>query len=182
LTYPFAKHVPLQRYTVPAIVLHWCSALLLFALLALGWYMADLPKGPDRAWLIGVHKSLGIIAFTVLVVRLGWRCTHRPPPLPETLPIWQRRLANGVHGLLYLMLLAQPLSGYLSASFSGYPMAIFGLQVYNWGWKDPALNELLSTVHETCSFVLAGLIGLHILAAVWHTARSGSGLVRRMLP
>jgi cytochrome b561 len=172
-----------SRYDRVAITLHWLLALGLLAQIALGFWMIDIPKLPAgvRAYWFNLHKSIGLTLAALIVVRLLWRLVHRPPPLPATLPRWQRLAARASHGLLYLCMVALPLSGYLGSTFSGYPIRYFGLTLPNWGGKDEALKELLSTVHWTAAWLLVLLIGLHVAAALRHRL-ARDGLFERMWP
>lgn len=173
---------PQERYTSPAILLHWAIAALIFFQLGLGWYMNELPKGPDRSAFFALHKSVGLGIFLLAAVRLAWRATHSPPPLPATLPPWQRALASMNHRLLYALIFFQPVSGYLSSSFSGYTTSFFGLPLPHWGWKEPYWNELFSDLHEASAITLAVLVGIHALGAMSHAMKPGDPLFRRMLP
>ena len=91
-------------------------------------------------------------------------------------------MARGNHELLYALIFLQPVSGYLSSSFSGYRTSFFGFPLPHWGWKEPFLNELFSDIHEASAITLAVLVGVHVLAAVAHAVRPGDHLFRRMLP
>src|SRR5688500_10249958 len=96
------------RYDRVATALHWIIALLVFVMLALGFYMVEVPRlTPLRGSLFNLHKSIGLLVLALMIVRTGWRMTHRPPPL-EGLGAWNAKVANAVHVLLYLLLLAQP--------------------------------------------------------------------------
>ena len=72
-----------MRYSAPAIVLHWLVALLIFAAFPLGVYMHELPLSPDKLKLYSYHKWIGVTVLMLVAVRLGWRLTHIPPPLPD---------------------------------------------------------------------------------------------------
>ena len=169
------------RYTAVAVALHWLVAVLLIAQFAWGWAMQQIPKQPPgfRADAFNLHKSVGLVLLALMLVRLGWRLRHPPPPLTG-LPAWQRRLATGTHRLLYLCLVVQPVAGYLGSVFSGYPVKWFGLTLPAWGWHSVALKDAMSTVHLANSFVLLALVLLHVAGAVRH-ALAGDGYVRRML-
>ncbi|MGH8570801.1 MAG: cytochrome b [Gammaproteobacteria bacterium] len=173
---------PQERYTSLAVLMHWAVAMLVFFQLGLGWYMEGLPKGPDRSAYFALHKSIGLTIFSLAALRLVWRATHPPPPLPASLPRWQNVLARCNHKLLYVLMFLQPVSGYLSSSFSGYTTSFFGFPLPHWGWKEPFLNELFSDIHEVSAITLAALVGVHALAAVAHAVRPGDHLFRRMLP
>lgn len=170
-----------ERYTRTAMALHWVVAVLVLALLVIGWYMADLPEGPERSSFIRLHKTLGISVFLLMLARVGWRLTHRPPPLAGV-PDWQARMARINHRILYLALFVQPLSGYLSSSFSGYGTKYFGLELPNWGWKDEALNAIFNTVHRYSALVLASLVLLHFLGALTHLLVYRDTVMERILP
>jgi len=170
-----------ERYTRVAVLLHWAMALLVLFLLGLGWYMAELPKGPERAPFFALHKSLGIVAFALAFLRIGWRLSHPAPALPPGVPGWQARIAQATHVGIYLLLFLQPLLGYLSASFTGRAQAFFGLPLPQWGWQDKALNDLLSDLHGVSAAVLATLIGLHLLGTVLHVRKLGHAFLRRMM-
>ncbi len=79
-----------ERYTGTAILLHWVIALLVFALIGLGWYMVDIPKGtPERSYFYNLHKSIGLTTLFFILVRVAWRLTHVPPRLPRSLKRWE---------------------------------------------------------------------------------------------
>lgn len=170
-----------KKYTRLAIILHWLMAALIFLQLGLGWYMADLPKGLERSNIITLHKSIGLSVVALLLLRGIWRVTHLPPPWDNTIPAWQRRVAVYSHRGLYLCMLLQPLSGYLSSSFSGYRTAYFGIPLPYWGWKDPYLNELFTNIHEFSAILFTILITLHILAALRHFFTVGDTTFQRIL-
>jgi cytochrome b561 len=172
----------MQKYTWPAILLHWLMALLVLAMLALGLYMADLPKGDLRSELIRIHKSIGITLALLWVLRVAWRLSHPPPPYPPVMPEWQRRLATANVRTIYVLLIFQPLSGYLSSSFSGYATRVFGLPLPQWGWESPELNHIFNLVHAVSARALILFISLHLAGAAWHGLVRRDGVVRRMLP
>jgi cytochrome b561 len=170
----------MQKYTWPAVTLHWVMAILVLGMLALGLYMADLPKGTERSTLIGWHKSIGLSLVLLLALRIAWRAAHPPPPYPAQMPPWQRRLAHLNAAALYTLLVLQPLSGYLSSSFSGYQTRFFGLALPQWGHEDPALNTIFNNAHVLCSRLLMALITLHVAGAATHALVRRDGVVRRM--
>lgn len=167
-------------YTRTAIGVHWITVLLVSVLFGLGWYMGDLPKGPWRGEMIALHKQLGITVFLLTLFRIYWRLRHRPPALPAGLPRWQERLAHGVHHLFYGLLLAQPLLGYLSSSFTQYKTRYLGFELPVWTAPDPALNEFFTELHEAGATALLVVIGLHVAGALSHALRKDDFLFRRM--
>jgi cytochrome b561 len=160
--------------------LHWLSAMVVAGLVGWGLYMVDLPKGPDRTWAYGVHKSFGLLAVLMVLVRVAWRARH-PAPVLAAAGHGAQRLAAFAHRLLYALLFAVPLMGLASVSFTPYPLRFFGLALPKPGWPDPALNELLSGLHGFLAWTLTAVIVLHVGAAARHLLR-GDGVVQRMLP
>lgn len=176
----------IQKYTLPAIILHWVIAILIFALFIIGWYMVELPKdvvpSVRQPW-FELHKSLGITVFLLLLVRVFWRLTHKPPALPDDIPAWQVRFVEFVHKLFYISMFLQPISGYLSSSFSGYETKLFGLELPYWGWKDKYYNDFFSGIHEASAMLLMTFIIIHLLGVVTHALKGeGSSILKRMLP
>jgi cytochrome b561 len=171
------------RYTHTAIALHWISALLIVAVFPLGVYMADLALSPLKLKLISYHKWLGVTVFLLLLLRLAWRLGHVPPPLPDSMPLWQRQAANGLHFLLYLLLFAIPLSGWLMSSAKGFQTVYLGvLPLPDLIGKDKALGDLLRAVHETLNMTLLALLLAHAGAALKHHFIERDGILARMLP
>lgn len=157
------------RYSTPAIVLHWLVAALIFVGFPLGFFMVDLPLSPDKLRLYSYHKWIGIAVLLLAAIRVIWRMTHVPPPLPAAIAAWQRRAGAIVHGLLYLLLLAIPLSGWLMSSAKGFQTVWFGvLPLPDLVGKDRELGELLTGVHKVLNFILLALVILHVGAALQH--------------
>lgn len=158
-------------------------AILLLTLFGLGWYMVDLPKGSDeRSWFFALHKSIGLTMALLALIRLAWRYTHVPPDLPETVSQFKQQLAGLTHWLLYMAMIIQPLSGYISSSFSGYKTKIWGVALPHWGWKSPSLNELFTDIHVASSVALLCLVIMHLGGVVVHVYEGDKQILRRMIP
>lgn len=168
------------RYDRGAMALHWLHAVLVLGLIAWGLYMVDLPKGAERSFAIGLHKSFGALALVLVLLRLWWRMRHPAPPDPR-LGDMERKLAAAGHHLLYLLLLATPLAGYLSSSFTQYPMKVFGLVIPKAGWPDEAINAFFNGAHKLFAWSLLALIVVHLAAVVMHAIK-GKAVLGRMLP
>jgi cytochrome b561 len=172
------------RYTGVAIALHWVIALLVPCGFALGLYMVDLAFSPRKLTLYSYHKWIGVTVFTLAAVRVAWRLGHAPPPLPS-LPRWQAAASRAVHFLLYVCLLAGPLSGWLYSSAAGVPTVPFGiaaLQLPDLVPQDRELALTLKFVHMTVVYSLAALVGVHVAAALKHQLVDRNHLISRMLP
>ena len=139
-----------KRYAIAAISMHWVIGLLVVGMLVLGYYMAGIPKGvPDRALYFNLHKSFGVLAGVLILARLGWRLTHAVPPVPVDMPRWTAAAARWSHRLLYIFMVLQPATGYLSSSFNKYGIKFFGLALPAWAWEDKQWRDLLMNLHKS---------------------------------
>jgi cytochrome b561 len=171
----------IQRYTTTAIIIHWLMAILILAMIGLGLYMTGLAKGSDeRSWFFGLHKSIGLTLALLAIIRLVWKMLSSSPALPDYVAPAQRKLATVTHYLLYLMMFIQPVSGYISSSFSGYKTKFWGIPLPHWGSKQPELNELFTEIHEISAFCLIALILLHFAGVIYHLHKKQTDLFKRM--
>lgn len=171
-----------DRYTTTAIVLHWLIAMLLLGQFVFGLMLDDIPRGtPERGFYVNLHKSSGIVLGLLIVLRLAWRLFHTPPPLPATMPAWQRQASRLTHAVLYLCMVAMPLSGYLASNFSKHGVKFFNLvRLPPWGPDDKTLYSLFNQTHQLTALLLALLVGLHLLAVAKHMLVDRDGLLSRM--
>lgn len=170
-------------YTRTAIALHWLIALLVFVTFPVGVIMADMALSPDKLKLLSYHKWLGVTVFILLVVRLVWRVAHKPAPLDVAMPQWQMLAAKGVHVLLYVLLFAIPLSGWLMSSAKGFQTVYLGvLPLPDLLSKDKVLGDALAEVHEVLNITMLLLVIAHVAAALKHQFVERDGTLARMLP
>lgn len=174
----------MQRYSLPAILLHWLIALLIIAAFALGLVMTNIPGlTPTKLRYVSWHKWLGVTVLGLAMLRLLWRLATRPPPLPATTPRWQQQAAGLMHGLLYLLLLAVPVSGYAFSMAAGVKVVYLGmLPLPDLIGPSPALKPLLRELHYWLDMSLAALVALHLGAALKHHFIDRDGLLARMSP
>jgi cytochrome b561 len=171
------------RYTGLAIALHWLIAVAILGSFAVGLYMADLPLSPQKLKLYSWHKWAGVTIFLFVAVRLGWRLLHRPPELPAAMPAWQRKVAEATHVLLYVLMIAVPLSGWLMSSAKGFQTVWFGvLPLPDLLSKNEDLGKLLAEVHELLNWSMAALVVAHLGAALKHHFFDRDDVLTRMLP
>jgi len=164
-------------------LLHWTVVLLVVALAVLGLFMVDLPNTPQKIRLYALHKSLGLTVLALMAIRLAWRVhAGTPQPVAGT-PRWQERAARLTHGALYVLLLVQPLTGWLFNSAAGFPLQLFGLvNLPRIAAKDPALRELAGLLHEGGFWLLLVLVIVHAGAAFYHHLFRHDATLTRMLP
>lgn len=162
---------------------HWASAILLVAIAGIGLYMTGLPGSAEKVRIFALHKSLGLTLLAVVLLRLLWRLTHRPPaPVPGV----SRALyhaASTVHWALYALMIAMPVTGWLINSAAGYPLRWFGLvRVPALTGRDESLQSLATLLHESGFWILAVLVAGHVFAALYHHVFLDDGTLHRMLP
>ena len=167
------------RYTGTAIALHWIVALLVIVNVSLAWAWPLAPDDMVRP-LINTHKSIGISLLLLVTMRLLWRLTHRPPALPDHHKPWEKRAAHTAHILLYVIMFALPLSGWIMDSAwekaADNPNFWFGL--FEWprlGFimtLDPATKKsvhgLFGEMHEIAGYILYFLVVVHVGGALKH--------------
>ena len=165
-----------ERFGTIAQAMHWIVVLGIIAT----WIVAEAAEDEERGDLMGLHRSIGITIFALAALRVAWRLVDRRPDWPSTMPAWERRLARFTHALLYALLFAIPLTGWLLSSAEGDPVTwfgLFGLPPVKVGGDD-ALEEL----HEVLFNVLVGAAAVHALAALKHHVMNRDGVLRSMLP
>lgn len=175
---------PAARYTLPAIALHWLIALLIIATFLLGLTMVNIPGlTPTKLKYFSWHKWMGVTVFGLACLRVLWRLTHKAPPYPDNMPRWQQNAAHAVHGLLYLLIFAIPLSGYFFSLASGVPVVYLGIvPLPVWIAPDPELKAALRQLHYVLNMTLLFLFCLHVLAALKHQFIDRDRTLQRMLP
>lgn len=176
-----------SRYTPLAMALHWLLGLVILGMFSVGLYMADLPISPLRLKLYNWHKWAGVTFLALSALRLLWRLTHRPPPLPQVIaqamPSWQLRAYHATHYLMYVLFFAVPLIGWAYSSAAGFPIVWFGqIPLPDLVSPDKALAEIIKPLHAVSAFALVGLASVHIAAALKHHWIDRDGLLSRMLP
>jgi cytochrome b561 len=162
--------------------LHWAIVLLILPQYFLVEAAEELPNGIEKLQLMTWHKSLGMLVLLLALARIAWKVMNKglPDPIGNA---WQRKAAAAGHGLLYLLILAQPLTGWIVSSSGNYPVTLF-----NW-FQFPAivgenhdLHELMEEVHEVLFFALLAVAVVHVVAALYHHVVLKDGVLRRMLP
>lgn len=178
-----SARAPVASYSRAAVFVHWLLAVALFVQVVLGWWMLGLPKLPHglRAGWFNTHKSIGLSIAAIAFVRIVWR-TLRPRTECASIPDWQRHAARVNHALLYLCMLALPLSGLAGSNFTVHPVLYFGMRLPGWNHDWPAAKHLMSSIHLAAAWVLMTLAAVHVLAAAWHWWRRDDVCARMGVP
>ena len=173
-----------EAYGSVAKFLHWAIVLLILPQYFLAEVAHDLPReSAERASLYGWHISLGMLVLVLALVRIGWKIVNRGQPSPLGDVVWQRKAAAIGHGLLYLLILAQPLSGWAMASAGGGSVGIFGVIGFPpLLGENHDLHEALEEVHEALFNALLVVAVVHVAAALYHHWMLKDDTLRRMLP
>ena len=163
--------------------LHWLIVVLIVVMAWLGLTMTDLPNTPRKVEIYTLHKSIGLAILALVLLRLAWRWHAGAPAALASIPHWQRRMAAATHAGMYLLLLAMPISGWVTHSASGFPLRWFGLfRVPPLTGHDEALQELSATWHEWIFWTLVVMVLAHAAAAFWHHLFQKDATLLRMLP
>ena len=174
----------MNRYTRTAIGLHWLMAILIIGTFILGMIMTGIPGfSPTKLKMFSWHKWAGVTVLLLAALRLLWRLKHSSPAYPASMPLWQQKAAHALHGLLYLLFFAVPLSGYFYSLASGFPIVWFGvIPLPVLMEASPELKPLLKTTHLALVYALAALVVAHLAAALKHHFIDRDAILRRMLP
>jgi len=163
-------------------LLHWAIAILV----ACQFILARMAAGAslfEQLGLLAWHKSFGMTIFGLAALRLMWRLSNPRPSTPRHQPRYQRLIARASHDLMYLLIFALPLTGWIMSSAVNTPVSYFGL----FTWPDliaprQEFAELLKLVHGTLFKALAAIVCVHVAAALYHHFIAGDDVLRRMLP
>ena len=172
-----------NHYGSIAQLLHWVIAALVLIQFPLGLYVDGLPIGIERLQWMSRHKSLGILLLAIVLLRVTWRLLNHAPPLPPSMSLHERRAASATHGLLYGLLIAAPLAGWMQASAAGLGVNFFGwFQLPDVVARSTDSANLFGTVHAVLVWMLVAVIVLHVAAALRHAFWLKDSVMQRMLP
>lgn len=181
------------RYGAVSMTFHWLIAALVLTNVVLGLSFDYLQRGSETLLeVVLVHKSIGLTILVLSVLRLVWRLMHKAPPLPVDMNPALKFLSRAAHVLLYVLIIALPLTGWaiVSASSLGVPTHYFGL----FDWPNlpyfPTLpreqrapyHELFEDTHSLLAWTAIALVVLHVGAALFHQFVRRDDVLRRMLP
>jgi cytochrome b561 len=191
-----------SQYNNISIFLHWLIAAGIVFMFILGWFMDSVPKDAaksstfdlfnmglyvwelskevsPRSFYFNLHKSVGISLFALIILRILWRLTHKPPALLDSMKTWEKKLATGAHHGLYFLMVATPLAGIIMSISSKYGIHWFGIKLVE-GIDNKASRELFYEFHEVFGLLILLILFFHIAGAFKHALVDKDGTIRRM--
>ena len=174
---------PAGRYSGPARFFHWAIALLIIVVWPVGLL---IDATADIAWLntllYFIHENLGVTIWLLALARLAWRFIHPPPPLPESLPAHMRAAAHATHVALYVILLVQPIGGFITTNAFGFPLDWFGiLPLPSPEGENEALGNMVKFGHWAVGMALVVVLAAHVGGAFYHLLIRKDGIFQRMV-
>jgi cytochrome b561 len=163
--------------------LHWLIVILIIMQWVIMQRAEALPMGSDKIFAIVMHKSFGMTVFALAIIRLVWRWANPVPTLDGMAKNWERMLAGLSHLLLYALIFAMPLTGWLMSSARNFPVSWFGLFTFpDLVAPDKALYERMVSLHHALFTALLVVATLHVVGALKHQLIDKNEVLRRMLP
>jgi cytochrome b561 len=171
-----------SQYGTTAKLFHWLIVALLLVQYPVGWLMPDIHRDMKPGAAMTFHVSVGIVILMIIVLRLAWRLAHPVAP-DSSLPPWQRLGSQAAYWLLYALVLATTVTGWLFASFRGWSMSFFYLVPMPMLASDnTAAGKVIDGLHQAMEWALLAVIGLHVAAALVHLFIYRDRIMQRMLP
>ena len=169
------------QYGTTAKVFHWLIVALLLVQYLIGWLMPDIHRGPPGIPMI-FHISFGILILMLIVLRFAWRLAH--PVVPESsLPPWQQLSSEAVHWLLYGLVMATTVTGWVFASFRGWGVSFFFMTpIPMLASENAAAGKAIDGLHQAMEWALLAVIGIHVASALVHIFVYRDRIMQRMLP
>ena len=173
---------PPSQYGTTAKVFHWLVVALLLVQYPIGWLMPDIHRGMKPGAAMTFHISFGIVILTLMVLRFLWRLTH-PVAAEDSLPAWQRLSSEAAHWLLYVLVSATTVTGWLFASYRGWEASLFYLlPLPMLSVENAAAGKTIDGLHQAAEWALLVVIGIHVAAALAHVFIYRDRIMQRMLP
>ena len=171
----------IEKFSLTTIAFHWIIAIAIICMLAFGLYIHELPRGPEKGELVGLHKSFGVLILVLASLRIIWRMKNKFPISLSAMPIWQERLVKFSHWFLLIATVMMPLSGIIMNYGNGRGLSLFGLElIAGTGEENHLLHEIGHIVHGFGSKLLIAFIVLHVIGAIKHQFIDKDGTISRM--
>lgn len=170
-------------------VFHWLMAAIILAAWVIGYYGGAMlhygvsdAQTAQKIWVITLHKSIATTTLFLIAARLIWRYFHRPPALAD-MPAIMKVATHLGHWILYILMVAVPISGWWNSSSAGYPIPVLGLfTIPQLGAKNPELTPYLVSAHFYLSWALLIVVAGHAAFALKHHFIDKDETLTAMLP
>jgi superoxide oxidase len=172
-----------QRYGWISIGLHWLMLLVLIGVYGC-MALTEFYDENNSNWLLlrRWHFNLGLTVLLLVGIRLVAKWVAPAPQIAPPISRWQNILSKSVQALLYMLMIAMPLAGWLMLSAYGKPPIFFGFQLPALLTENKSLAEAIKEAHETGAALIMLLVGLHAIAALYHHYFLRDNTLRRILP
>lgn len=161
-------------------IFHWAMAVIIVALLFSGFLMETMEGDPVRRDIMSWHKSFGLLILFLAAARLAWKAFN-PPPEPLVSKTWEKWAAKGLHGALYAVFIALPLSGWIMSSAAGFAPQFFGLfALPGFVAKSQETAGAAREAHEILAYVIIAMVAAHIAATFKHHVIDRDATLQRM--
>ena len=163
-------------------LLHWFTAVAVLFMLGLGFTMINMRLSPMKLEMFIVHKSIGMLLLVIICIRVVWRLLNPAPRPSSHLSKSQRKLVFLGQLLMYVLLFAIPVSGWVINSASNFPLQWFGLfEIPPITNPSIAVEDYAKTVHFVLICILASVVIMHVTAALHHHWIKRNDILKRML-
>lgn len=162
---------------------HWAIVVLVAIMIPVGVAMTSETLEPVADPLFILHKGLGVVVLVVVLARLVWRLTHPAPPMPDHVPPLERRVAGLTHWGLYVLLLVQPITGYVRTVADDFPIELLdALGVPPLLPQMPQVAGVALVIHQLTPYLLTALIAAHVTGVLRHALVEEDDVLERMWP
>jgi cytochrome b561 len=178
---PSSARAPL-RYSGAMMAIHWATAILMATVVVLAWILPG-GRAADGSALLMLHRSVGLVLLALTAVRLSLRSAQPAPAESDAVSRLENLAARLTHVLLYFILIAMPISGFLWTTSRGTDVSVFGLFAIPPLWPaSETLRAIAKTLHSGGQFAVYVVVGLHAAAALFHLIVRRDDVMARMLP
>ena len=174
---------PPSAYHPVSKLFHWLIVVMLAIEFIVGLLLHDMRRSITPATLMSFHMSFGMLILAVMALRLLWRFVYPAPSHEPGMTRWQELASSWTHYLLYLSVILLPLTGWLLASAFGWSVTIFSLFTLPSIIAPHIVTQRLALyAHVLTAAGVLALIGLHMLAVLYHHFIRKDKVLHRMLP
>lgn len=165
-------------------LLHWTIFTLFVIQYFLVYRREYFPKGSaEKLQYMLLHKSFGVCILVLAFAMLIWGRIGKRPAMPINMSSMEKLAAKTIHLLLYLAMFLMPITGMLMSQFSGYPISVFGwFDMPSLFSKNESFADFFHEAHEVSSFAVMAIVGIHVIAALFHHYVRKDNVLTRMLP